>query len=147
MSPFFFVQLFFNLVPFLPCVVRAWVTLKLFDNQFIMDAKEQNENTAPRDETDSNEGVYVVKQGIRIHHGEDGSDSSLNLKTTKDGNVVLIPQPSDDPEDPLNWSQWKKNAVFLSLLPGCFLTDWVITWGTTLFEAQAMDWKVSLHPI
>jgi hypothetical protein len=110
-----------------------------------MDSKSPTEKTlpsAPRDEVDTGEGVYVVKQGVRIHQGETGSNSSLQLKTTKDGNVVLIPQPSDDPDDPLNWSWLKKNAVFMSLLPGCFLTDWVITWGTTLFEAQAMDWKV-----
>ncbi|KAF2093009.1 MFS general substrate transporter [Rhizodiscina lignyota] len=53
-----------------------------------------------------------------------------------DGKIVLIPQPSDDPNDPLNWSWLKKHLVFASLLPGCFLTDWVITWGTTLFVAQ-----------
>ena len=110
-----------------------------------MDVKSPREKTSaaePRGELDAGDGLYVVKQGVRIHEGEDGSNSSLHLKTTSDGNVVLIPQPSDDPDDPLNWSWMKKHAVFMSLLPGCFLTDWVITWGTTLFEAQAMDWKV-----
>jgi hypothetical protein len=33
------------------------------------------------------------------------------LKTTADGEIILIPQPSDDPNDPLNWSQWWKNSV------------------------------------
>jgi hypothetical protein len=89
-------------------------------------------------------GEYVVQQmGLR-RPSDSGSDTS-QLKTTKDGTIVLIPQPSDDPEDPLNWSWMKKHAVFLTLLPGCFLTDWVITWGTTLFEAQAMDWKVNIN--
>ncbi|KAF2396118.1 MFS general substrate transporter [Trichodelitschia bisporula] len=64
-----------------------------------------------------------------------------------DGQTVLIPQPSDDPQDPLNWSWLKKHAVFASLLPGCFLTDWVITWGTTLFEQQAMDWKMPVPAV
>ena len=27
--------------------------------------------------------------------------------------VVLVPQPSDDPNDPLNWPQWKKEMVLL----------------------------------
>ena len=31
------------------------------------------------------------------------SDSSL-MKTAADGKTVLIPQPSDSPDDPLNWS-------------------------------------------
>ena len=25
--------------------------------------------------------------------------------------IVLVPQPSDDPNDPLNWPQWKKHTV------------------------------------
>jgi hypothetical protein len=31
------------------------------------------------------------------------------LKT--DGDMILIPQPSDDPNDPLNWSETWKNSV------------------------------------
>ena len=33
------------------------------------------------------------------------------LKTDKNG-VVLIPQPSDSPNDPLNWSKWRKFLHF-----------------------------------
>jgi hypothetical protein len=40
-----------------------------------------------------------------------GNASTRNLKTTKDGKTILIPQPSDDPNDPLNWSQTKKNII------------------------------------
>ncbi|KAK3312437.1 major facilitator superfamily domain-containing protein [Apodospora peruviana] len=31
-------------------------------------------------------------------------------------NVELVPQPSDDPDDPLNWPMWKKELNFFSLL-------------------------------
>jgi hypothetical protein len=91
-------------------------------------------------------GDYVVNKEARLRQGSESgsSDTSGELKTTKNGTTVLIPQPSDDPEDPLNWSWLKKNAVFMSLLPGCFLTDWVITWGTTLFELQAAEFGVSV---
>ena len=34
-----------------------------------------------------------------------------SVKVAKDGVTVLIPQPSDDPHDPLNWSSLKKNVV------------------------------------
>lgn len=54
----------------------------------------------------------------------------------------FVPQPSASPEDPLNWSWWKKHAVLLALLPGCLLSDWTLTWGTTLFELQAPEWYV-----
>lgn len=40
-----------------------------------------------------------------------GNASTLHLKTTKDDKKILIPQPSDDPNDPLNWSQSKKNII------------------------------------
>lgn len=94
--------------------------------------------TAAHDEVNK-KGVYIVKQGVQGASSDDESGhkaSTDGLKTAKDGTTVLIPQPSNDPADPLNWSWGKKNLVFLTLLPGCFLTDWVITWGSVLFEQQ-----------
>lgn len=78
-------------------------------------------------------GTYFVKE-------RDGS----NLKTAKDGVTVLIPQPSDDPLDPLNWSWGRKHKVLLALLLPSLLTDWGMTWGTTLFEAQALTWNMAV---
>jgi hypothetical protein len=37
-----------------------------------------------------------------------------NIKIAKDGKTVLIPQPSDDPDDVLNWKSGKKLRVLLS---------------------------------
>jgi len=80
------------------------------------------------EELDSGD-VYIVNQELAgKDSSEEGFKSAGGLKTTRDGKTVLIPQPSDDPADPLNWSWMKKHMVFASLLPGCFLTDWVITW-------------------
>lgn len=42
-----------------------------------------------------------------------------NLK--HDGDIVLAPQPSDDPNDPLNWSFAKKNSIVAILLFGAFI--------------------------
>jgi hypothetical protein len=28
-------------------------------------------------------------------------------------NLILIPQPSDSPNDPLNWPQWKKELILI----------------------------------
>lgn len=41
--------------------------------------------------------------------------ASDSLKTASDGHTVLIPQPSDDRNDPLNWPWWKKHAVLLTI--------------------------------
>lgn len=43
---------------------------------------------------------------------------SRNLKhgKGKDADIVLAPQPSDDPNDPLNWSSTKKYAIVSILM-------------------------------
>jgi hypothetical protein len=94
-----------------------------------------------------NAGDYVVKQGLQSSNASDSGSDNSQLKTTRDGRIVLIPQPSDNPADPLNWSFAKKCAVFACILPGCFLTDWVITWGSTLFEAQAAEWHMPVPKV
>ncbi|KAI5358871.1 putative major facilitator superfamily, MFS transporter superfamily [Septoria linicola] len=38
-----------------------------------------------------------------------GNDTS-RLKKSKKG-VILVPQPSDDPKDPLNWPLWKRDII------------------------------------
>lgn len=42
-----------------------------------------------------------------------GNASRRHLKTTNDVSTILIPQPSVDPNDPLNWSQTKKNIILI----------------------------------
>jgi hypothetical protein len=45
-----------------------------------------------------------------------------NVKLAKDGRIVLIPQPSDDPDDVLNWKAGKKFRVLLSLVFASLVT-------------------------
>ncbi|QGI65328.1 hypothetical protein CEK27_009299 [Fusarium fujikuroi] len=42
-----------------------------------------------------------------------------NLKHDSTGKIVLVPQPSDDPNDPLNWPRWKKEMFTVSIIVGC----------------------------
>ncbi len=39
------------------------------------------------------------------------NSNGQNIK--QDGNIILVPQPSDSPNDPLNWSKWRKFYHFL----------------------------------
>ncbi|KAK8154006.1 major facilitator superfamily domain-containing protein [Phyllosticta citrichinensis] len=71
-----------------------------------------------------------------------GLPSSGEVRVGPDG-TVLVPQPSSSPDDPLNWTWKKKHLVMLALIPGCMLSDWALTWGSTVFEKQAMDWNMS----
>lgn len=40
---------------------------------------------------------------------------SLKHAGGKNSHIVLVPQPTDDPNDPLNWPKWKKHTVFFVL--------------------------------
>jgi hypothetical protein len=56
--------------------------------------------------------VFSDDPNARAQAAYGGVDLSL-LKHGKGKNehIVLVPQPSDDPNDPLNWPQWKKHLV------------------------------------
>ncbi|KAE8376820.1 MFS transporter [Aspergillus bertholletiae] len=45
------------------------------------------------------------------------NDVDSNLKYDRSGTVpiLLVPQPSDDPNDPLNWPLWKRDITLLAL--------------------------------
>lgn len=59
------------------------------------------------------DGEYLVNAQLQK---DEGSDSSVKeIRMTKDGKTALIPQPSDDPKDPLNWSWLKKHKVLVAL--------------------------------
>jgi len=59
----------------------------------------------------------------------------------------LIPQPTDDINDPLNWSSSKKHSVLLALASASLLSDFGMTWGTTLFENQSTTWHMSITDV
>lgn len=71
---------------------------------------------------------YTVNVDVE-HRGE--------LKTAKDGHTVLIPQPSDDPRDPLNWSPLKKHVILVIISFAAFLPDYGSATGAVTLIAQA----------
>ncbi|KAK5122371.1 hypothetical protein LTR85_003955 [Meristemomyces frigidus] len=40
-----------------------------------------------------------------------GAPRDGNIKYSKDGTTILVPQPSDDPRDPLNWPLWRRDLI------------------------------------
>jgi hypothetical protein len=97
----------------------------------------------------SSDGTYVVGTELRDNTPDINSSGEevRAIQRTKDGKIALIPQPSDDPADPLNWSWSKKHQMLVALTFSALLTDWGMTWGTTLFEAQAKTWNMSIVDI
>jgi hypothetical protein len=47
-----------------------------------------------------------------------GIDRGL-LKHDATGQIVLVPQPSDSPNDPYNWPRWKKEMFTVVIAFGC----------------------------
>ncbi|KAF2645758.1 MFS transporter-like protein [Massarina eburnea CBS 473.64] len=41
----------------------------------------------------------------------EGVERDSRLKYDRSGRVLLVPQPSDDPNDPLNWPLWKRDSI------------------------------------
>ncbi|KAK8205637.1 hypothetical protein M8818_004813 [Zalaria obscura] len=46
---------------------------------------------------------------------------ALKHGTGRNSHIVLSPQPSEDPNDPLNWSAWKKEVIIIILCFGAML--------------------------
>lgn len=57
--------------------------------------------------------VQVLDHGSAPHRGP--GTSGLKYDHTGSTPVVLVPQPSDDPNDPLNWPLWKRDLIVVLL--------------------------------
>ena len=60
------------------------------------------------------------------------------LQTAQDGKTVLIPQPSSDPNDPLNWNPLRKHVVLLVITVTAFLPDFGSSMGIVTLLPQAV---------
>lgn len=68
-------------------------------------------------------------------------NNAAGLKTTSDGRYVLIPQPSDSPRDPLNWSSNKKAFMLAAIAYIAALADY--TGGTAIITIIPQSMYVS----
>lgn len=83
---------------------------------------------------------YALDEAVLKQHL--GLAPDAVLKKSPKG-VVLIPQPSDDPRDPLNWSVWKKRAILTMLAISSFTSDYSAATGASALLAQAAEWHIS----
>ena len=63
--------------------------------------------------------------------------ANTSVKTTPDGRTVLIPQPSDDTEDPLNWPQRKKLIILIVISTISFLPEYGSAMGIPALIPQS----------
>ncbi len=69
-----------------------------------------------------------------------------SLQTAQDGKTVLIPQPSSDPNDPLNWNPLKKQVILLVITVVAFMPDFGSSMGIVALLPQAGYVALAAHP-
>ena len=52
--------------------------------------------------------------------------ASHHFKSKENSDIVLVPQPTDDPNDPLNWPRWKKICAFTTLSLFAVESGWIV---------------------
>ncbi|KAK8031051.1 hypothetical protein PG990_000785 [Apiospora arundinis] len=70
-----------------------------------------------------------------------GGDRTIKL--AKDGHTRLIPQPSDDAHDPLNWSWGKKHLILFIVAYSALLPDYGSATGAITLLPQAKEWNMT----
>jgi hypothetical protein len=107
----------------------------------------EDKNTPDQENTTQIENVQyaldsdVVLLDTEAAHLESGQLG--NLRLAKDGHTVLIPQPTSDPNDPLNWS-WKRKHMMLAIVSiTAFLGDFGSGAGIPLIVLQGEEWGLS----
>jgi hypothetical protein len=84
------------------------------------------------------DGVLLDAEAAHLERGELG-----NLQLAKDGHTVLLPQPSTDPNDPLNWSWQRKHLMLAVVSVTAFLGDYGSGAGIPLIVLQGEEWGLS----
>lgn len=57
----------------------------------------------------------AVEDSVASNSNNDSTSAEQHLTKRSPKGIVLVPQPSDDPADPLNWPMWRK-VVVLSIV-------------------------------
>lgn len=75
-----------------------------------------------------------------MHIDDAGSHNRLHAGNT---DIILVPQPSNDVNDPLRWPAWKKNVAFLQVLVfTAMMTGYVSGFSPALLRLS-IEFKVS----
>ncbi|KAK7683093.1 hypothetical protein QCA50_013766 [Cerrena zonata] len=84
--------------------------------------------------------LVVTPEEAKIEFGETVAN---RLKLTKDGKVVLWPQPADDPDDPQNWSDTKKGVQLAIITLAAIVPDFDSGIGITTIFALAQQFNTT----
>ncbi|KAL8943019.1 MAG: hypothetical protein Q9216_001307 [Gyalolechia sp. 2 TL-2023] len=106
-------------------------------------AAEIREHVVELDQLGEREGYIInadhLKSGLKTRDDIEVT----SLKTASDGHTVLVPQPTDDPNDPLNWSSLRKHTLLLVISYTAFLPDYGSAIGAIALVPQSEQWDMS----
>ncbi|SCN91481.1 related to monophenol monooxygenase [Fusarium fujikuroi] len=88
--------------------------------------------------------TYEIRPNVTVKE-RDAPSSSLRL--AEDGHTVLLPQPTDDPNDPLNWSSRKKHLILLVVAWAALTSDLTSAAGSAPVILQAAEWHKSPNSV
>jgi len=71
--------------------------------------------------------------------------ASHRHKSKPNSDIVLVPQPTDDPNDPLNWPYSKKIAALCSSGTLAFMAGWIVGGLGTAVPALMQEFGTDLH--
>ncbi|ORY54464.1 major facilitator superfamily domain-containing protein [Leucosporidium creatinivorum] len=94
-------------------------------------------------------GTAFLDDSKQAHVDETLAAAGQQLKkgTGRHKDTVLVPQPSDDLNDPLNWPRWKKELFFANLVAGGALTGAIGHLINAGFKVIASQWGVSVDAV
>ncbi|KAK0634234.1 major facilitator superfamily domain-containing protein [Bombardia bombarda] len=118
------------------------------DEKRVHGGEEDDSGDVGKEHTTKNDSEWLHEfrenEGYIIEvDSESGNAAATGVKLAKDGHTRLIPQPSDDPSDPLNWS-WNKKHLTLFIVSLCgFLPDYGSAVGAVTLLPQAVEWNMT----
>src|SRR5215471_11887102 len=69
------------------------------------------------------------------------------FKDKKNSDIVLVPQPTDDINDPLNWPKWKKLAAFIPIVTFAAITNWDVAGPATGIPQMMEEFHLDLGQV
>ncbi|KAL9027814.1 MAG: hypothetical protein Q9180_007272, partial [Flavoplaca navasiana] len=105
------------------------------------ESQSATEYAEPEAQTLDTEIHYDDSEGYILDVNQLGPN--VSSKIAPDGQTVLIPQPNDSLDDPLNWSQAKKYTVLAVIIACTFLPDYGSATGAITLIPQAAEYGIT----
>ncbi|KAI5118960.1 hypothetical protein M0805_009371 [Coniferiporia weirii] len=96
---------------------------------------------------DKNYGQHVPGTSLLKERKSNTVAGILSTRLKHNDGVILIPQPSDDGKDPLNWPRWKKECHYWSLCLAAGLAGAIGHLLNVGFKDIAAEWGVSVDTV